>query len=60
VPERQAGQVHIHRLTSIPGRGLVAVRPDGRIGLRRQAAEANRLNAWLILVGAGNRRGTRN
>ena len=52
--------VHIHRLTSTPGRGLVAVRPDGHIGLRCQTAEANRLNAWLTLVGAGNRRGTCN
>ena len=46
--------VHIHRLTSTPGRGLIAVRPDGHIGLRCQTADADRLNAWLTLVGAGN------
>ena len=44
--------VHIHRLTSTPGRGLIAVRPDGHIGLRCQTAEANQLNVWLTLIGA--------
>ena len=30
--------VHIHRFTSTPGRGLIAVRPDGYIGFRCQTA----------------------
>ena len=38
---------HLHRLTSVPGRGLIAVRPDGYIGFRCQTADANQLMAWL-------------
>ncbi len=45
--------VSVHRLTSVPGRGLMAVRPDGYIGFRCQVAEANQLIAWLARVGAG-------
>jgi 2-polyprenyl-6-methoxyphenol hydroxylase-like FAD-dependent oxidoreductase len=45
--------VSIHRLTSSPGRGLVAVRPDGYIGFRGQTAEIDQLAAWLALVRAG-------
>ena len=44
--------VHVHRLTSAPGRGLLTVRPDGYVGLRCQAADAGQLDAWLRLVGA--------
>jgi 2-polyprenyl-6-methoxyphenol hydroxylase-like FAD-dependent oxidoreductase len=44
--------VHIHRITSSRGRGLLAVRPDGHIGLRCQAAEADQLAAWLNLIRA--------
>jgi 2-polyprenyl-6-methoxyphenol hydroxylase-like FAD-dependent oxidoreductase len=45
--------VHVHRLTDAPGRGLMAVRPDGYIGLRCRIADANQLTAWLSLVKAG-------
>jgi 2-polyprenyl-6-methoxyphenol hydroxylase-like FAD-dependent oxidoreductase len=44
--------VTIHRLTSTPGRGLMAIRPDGYIGLRCQIATACQLEAWLDLVRA--------
>ena len=44
--------VHLHRITSNPGRGLIAVRPDGHIGLRCQVASTNQLTAWLDLVSA--------
>jgi hypothetical protein len=44
--------VHVHRLTSAPGRGLLTVRPDGYVGLRCQAADAGQLDAWLRLAGA--------
>jgi len=47
------GPVHVHRLASAPGRGLTAVRPDGYIGFRSQAAGAGQLAAWLALIGAG-------
>ncbi len=50
---RPAGAlVHVHRLTSVPGQGLTAIRPDGYIGLRCQVAEARQLEAWLARVGA--------
>ena len=39
--------VHVHRLTSAPGRGLMAVRPDGHVGFRGQTADLNQLTAWL-------------
>jgi 2-polyprenyl-6-methoxyphenol hydroxylase-like FAD-dependent oxidoreductase len=45
--------IHIHHLTSSPGRGLTAVRPDGYIGLRSPTVEASQLNAWLTRVRAG-------
>ena len=48
--------VTVHRLTSVPGRGLLAVRPDGYIGLRCQTADAGQLSAWLALAGAGGGR----
>jgi hypothetical protein len=39
--------VHLHRLTSAPGRGVIAVRPDGHVGFRCRTADANQLTAWL-------------
>jgi len=44
--------VNVHRLTSVPGRGLIAVRPDGYVGFRCQATEAGQLAAWLTRLGA--------
>lgn len=44
--------VHVHRLTSVPGRGLIAVRPDGYVGFRTGTAEVPQLAAWLIRIGA--------
>jgi hypothetical protein len=43
---------HVHRLTSVPGRGLVAVRPDGHVGFRSGTAEVGQLVAWLTRIGA--------
>ena len=43
----------VHRLTSVPGRGVPVVRPDGYIGFRSRAAEAGQFAAWLALVSAG-------
>jgi 2-polyprenyl-6-methoxyphenol hydroxylase-like FAD-dependent oxidoreductase len=42
--------VSMHRLTSSAGGGLTAVRPDGYIGLRTEAADATQLDAWLGLI----------
>jgi 2-polyprenyl-6-methoxyphenol hydroxylase-like FAD-dependent oxidoreductase len=47
--------VHVHRLTSSPGRGLYTVRPDGYVGLRCQFADAGQLAAWLRLAGPATR-----
>ena len=44
--------VTVHRLTSAPGRGVTAVRPDGYIGFRSRTAEAGELAAWLARVSA--------
>ena len=43
--------VRVHRLTSTPGRGLIAVRPDGYVGFRCRIAEAGQLHAWLARIG---------
>jgi 2-polyprenyl-6-methoxyphenol hydroxylase-like FAD-dependent oxidoreductase len=45
-------QVAVHRLTSVPGAGLVAVRPDGYVGFRCGVADASQLEAWLTSIGA--------
>jgi 2-polyprenyl-6-methoxyphenol hydroxylase-like FAD-dependent oxidoreductase len=42
-----APMINVHRLTSVPGRGLITARPDGHIGFRCQTADANQLLAWL-------------
>ena len=41
-----------HRLTSAPGRGIIAVRPDGYIGFRCAAADLAQLRDWLARLGA--------
>jgi hypothetical protein len=45
--------VSVHRLASVPGRGVTVVRPDGYIGFRSATAEARQISAWLALVSAG-------
>jgi 2-polyprenyl-6-methoxyphenol hydroxylase-like FAD-dependent oxidoreductase len=45
-------RVSVHRISSWPGRGLVAVRPDGHIGFRCGESDPGQLAAWLDLVGA--------
>jgi hypothetical protein len=42
----------VHRLTSVPGRGLIAVRPDGHVGFRCQATEVGQLTSWLTRLRA--------
>ncbi len=44
------GAVHSHRLSSHPGRAVVAVRPDGYVGFRCGAADVDQLRDWLRLV----------
>jgi 2-polyprenyl-6-methoxyphenol hydroxylase-like FAD-dependent oxidoreductase len=51
--------VSVHRIVSWPGRGLLAVRPDGHVGLRCGAADPMALRGWLETVGAGHDRAGR-
>ena len=44
--------VHIHRITSNPGSGLLTIRPDGHVGLRCQIADPEQLADWLNLIRA--------
>ncbi|RAX17072.1 FAD-dependent oxidoreductase [Pseudarthrobacter sp. AG30] len=44
--------VHVHRLSSHPGRGVVAVRPDGYVGFSCGEADPAQVGDWLRLVGA--------
>ncbi len=44
--------VHVHRLDSIPGRGVRVVRPDGYIGYRAGAFDRVQVSAWLDRIGA--------
>ena len=46
------GQVHVHRLADRPGRGVLAVRPDGYVGYRSGSVDDARLGAWLRRLGA--------
>ncbi|MGZ4471066.1 MAG: FAD-dependent monooxygenase [Nocardioidaceae bacterium] len=49
---RLGRHVCVHRDESRPGRGLLAVRPDGHVGFRCGEADATQLVGWLDLVGA--------
>jgi len=45
--------ISVHRLTSVPGRGLTAVRPDGHIGFRGEVADDCQLAGWFNLLSPG-------
>jgi 2-polyprenyl-6-methoxyphenol hydroxylase-like FAD-dependent oxidoreductase len=45
-------QVTVHRLTSTPGTGVRAVRPDGYVGFTCRTADVTQLAAWLAGIGA--------
>ena len=45
-------RVAVHRLTSEPGSGLLAVRPDGYVGFRGGFSDTEQLAAWLAGIGA--------
>ncbi|MEV0016999.1 FAD-dependent monooxygenase [Streptomyces tendae] len=47
-----ADRVTVLRLSNSPGRGWVAVRPDGHVGFRCGAADPAGLAGWLSLIGA--------
>ena len=42
--------VHVYRIDSDTGRGVLAVRPDGYVGVRSGAGDDPELAAWLALV----------
>lgn len=43
----------LHRLSHIPGTGIIAVRSDGYVGFTDQSGDTDQLAAWLARVGAG-------
>lgn len=43
--------LHVHRLAGSPGRGVVAVRPDGHVGLTAAEVDDVALRAWMGAVG---------
>lgn len=47
--------VSVRSISSRPGRGLMAIRPDGYIGLRCGSADVRQLSTWLERAGAGPR-----
>ncbi|MGW6907055.1 FAD-dependent monooxygenase [Streptomyces sp. NPDC054940] len=52
-PDTVAGpHITVLRLANSPGRGLVAVRPDGHVGFRCGNADPAGLTSWLALIGA--------
>ena len=55
VPGTAGPLVHVHRVTSSPGTGVVAVRPDGHVGYRSAVADAAGLAGWLRRVGVAPR-----
>jgi hypothetical protein len=44
--------LNVHRLASVPGQGLITVRPDGYVGFRCQATDVRQVTAWLTRLGA--------
>ncbi|HUG49452.1 MAG TPA: FAD-dependent monooxygenase, partial [Terrimesophilobacter sp.] len=42
--------VHLHRLSSWHGRGVLAVRPDGYVGFRSTIVDRERIRRWLTLL----------
>jgi hypothetical protein len=44
--------IEVHHLSSEPGAGLVAVRPDGYVGFRSGTADVLQLRSWLARIGA--------
>ena len=47
-----SSHVTIHRLASVSGSGVIAVRPDGYVGFRCGTADVDQLRAWLARIGA--------
>jgi len=56
-PTRLGPLITAHRLSNVPGRGIVVVRPDGYVGLRGMPADPAVLGRWLTLAGAQGGRG---
>jgi len=49
-------QIHVHRLTDRPGRGVAIIRPDGYLGFRSAVVDQGQVGDWLRLVGLAPRR----
>ena len=46
--------VHLHRLSSWRGRGILAVRPDGYVGFRSTTVDQETICRWLTLLALGS------
>jgi hypothetical protein len=57
-PATDGPLVDVIRLTSSPGTGVVAVRPDGHVGYRSGGPDTGGLATWLRLAGAASRPGS--
>ena len=42
--------VHVHRLSSWRGHGILAVRPDGYVGFRSATVDHEMIRRWLTLL----------
>lgn len=48
--------IHARRIEDWPGRGVVAVRPDGYIGYRSAIADPGEIRSWLATIGMHDKR----
>lgn len=49
--ELRGDHVRLHRIESWPGRGVIAVRPDGHVGYRSAVADVRDVQRWLATLG---------
>jgi len=52
-------RVTVHRLTSTPGTGLIAVRPDGYVGFAGEASRVSALTDYFARTGVPSNHGAR-
>ena len=50
--ELRSPYIHTHRVEDWPGRGVVAVRPDGYVGYSSAITDGEEIRSWLSTIGA--------
>ena len=53
--ELRSPYIHTHRVEDWPGRGVVAVRPDGYVGYSSAITDSKEIRSWLSTIGAHQR-----